>query len=114
MGLDEFAALVNTVTGLSYNAGQLQLLAWRTLSLERVFNTLAGFTAEDDWLPDRVYDQNIEVEGHAVHCHRKSFNKMHREYYKAMGWSTEGIPSEATLKKLDIWDLLQDRFVSVE
>lgn len=111
VGLDEFAALVNTVTGLSYNAGQLQLLAWRTLTLERVFNTLAGFTDEDDWLPDRVYDKNIEVEGHAVHCNRKAFKKMHREYYKAMGWSTDGVPLKATLNKLDIWDLLQDRLV---
>jgi aldehyde:ferredoxin oxidoreductase len=111
LGLDEFAALINAVTGLSFNAGQLQRIAWRTLTLEKIFNILAGFTSKDDWMPDRFYNETIEVEGHPVHCHRKAFEKMHKEYYKAMGWNEEGIPKEETLIKLDIFDLLQDRFV---
>lgn len=111
LGLDEFAALINAVTGLSLNAGQLQQIAWRTLTLERIFNILAGFTSQDDWLPDRFYNNTIEVEAHSVHCHRKAFEKMHQEYYKAMGWNQEGVPQKNTLIKLDIFDLLQDRFV---
>ncbi|UCE55273.1 MAG: hypothetical protein JSV31_07475 [Desulfobacterales bacterium] len=111
LGLDEFAALINAVTGLSFNAGQLQRIAWRTLTLEKIFNILAGFTSKDDWMPDRFYNETIEVEGHPVHCNRKAFEKMHQEYYKAMGWNEECIPKEETLIKLDIFDLLQDRFV---
>jgi aldehyde:ferredoxin oxidoreductase len=114
LGLDEFAALINVVTGLSYNAGQLQRIAWRTLTLEKIFNTLAGFSGEDDWLPDRFYQENIEVEAHSVHCNRNAFEKMHREYYNAMGWNEEGIPKKETLIKLDIFDLLQDRFVPAQ
>ena len=47
--LDEYALLVNAVTGLSYNAGLLQKIAWRTLTLERLFNIRCGFTKDDDW-----------------------------------------------------------------
>jgi aldehyde:ferredoxin oxidoreductase len=107
--LDEFAALVNAVTGLSHNAGTLQRIAWRTLTLERIFNTLAGVTSKDDWLPDRFYEETIEVEGHEVKCDRDAFSQMHTEYYRAMGWDEEGIPEKATLDELDLADLLDDR-----
>jgi len=111
--LDEFAALINAVTGLHHNAGTLQRVAWRTLTLERVFNLLAGLTSGDDWLPDRFYDETIEVEGHSVKCDRDAFTQMHREYYRAMGWDEEGIPKEESLHKLDLSDVLGDRFPSV-
>ncbi len=109
LGLDEFAALINAVTGLNLNAGLLQRIAWRTLTLERIFNILAGFGSEDDWLPGRFYKEDINVEGNPVHCDRKAFDQMHKEYYKAMGWNEEGIPKEKTLKDLDILELLHGR-----
>ena len=111
VSMDEFADLINAVTGLTLNAGQLQRIAWRTLTLERIFNILAGFSSKEDWLPDRFYEEDIEVEGNYVHCNRKAFEQMHLEYYKAMEWDEEGIPKKATLMKLDISDLLPDRFV---
>jgi len=111
--LDEFAALINAVTGLNHNAGTLQRIAWRTLTLERIFNILAGLTSEDDWLPDRFYNEPIEVEGHSVMCNRNAFSQMHREYYRAMGWDEEGIPKKETLRNLDLLELLGDRFVAV-
>jgi len=111
VSVDEFADLINAVTGLSLNAGQLQRVACRTLTLERIFNILAGFSSKEDWLPDRFYAQDIQVEGHAVHCNRRAFEQMHLEYYKAMGWNQKGIPRAETLIELDISDLLPDSFV---
>jgi aldehyde:ferredoxin oxidoreductase len=111
LSLDEFAALVNAVTGLSLNAGILQRIAWRTLTLERIFNILAGFSSKEDWLPDRFYNETIEVEGRSVVCDRNAFTQMHREYYKAMGWDEEGVPREETLRRLDLVELLPNRFV---
>lgn len=111
VSMDEFADLINAVTGLTLNVGQLQRIAWRSLTLERIFNILAGLSSKEDWLPDRFYKEDIEVEGNSVHCSRKSFEQMHLEYYKAMGWNEEGIPKKATLMKLDISDLLADSFV---
>jgi len=109
--LDEFAGLMRSVTGLDCNAGTLERIAWRTLTLERIFNILAGLTSKDDWLPERFYNEEIEVEGHSVACNRKAFARMHREYYGAMGWDEEGIPRESTLRELDLLEILQDRFV---
>jgi aldehyde:ferredoxin oxidoreductase len=111
VSVDELADLINAVTGLSLDADQLQRIAWKTLTLERVFNILAGFSSRDDWLPNRFYEQDIAVEGHAVHCNRRAFEQMHLEYYKAMGWSQKGIPKAETLMTLDIADLLPDSFV---
>lgn len=112
LSLDEFALLVNAVTGLSYNAGTLERIAWRTLTLERVFNTLAGFSSNDDWMPDRLYTEVVEIEGRSLVCDRTAFGQMHREYYAAMGWDGNGRPTEETLRKLELDNLLQNRMLS--
>jgi len=102
LNLDEFALLVNAVTGLQHNAGTLERIAWRTLTLERMFNLFAGFTANDDWLPDRFYTEGLEIEGRSMVCDRQAFSQMHTEYYQAMGWDMDGNPREETLEDLKI------------
>ncbi|MBN2318624.1 MAG: hypothetical protein JXR49_06090 [Acidobacteria bacterium] len=107
--LDEFALLVNAVTGLSHSAGTLERIAWRTLTLERMFNILAGFTVNDDWVPDRFYSEVLEIEGRSLVCDRRAFSRMHREYYEAMGWDRNGQPMEETLRDLELQNLLRNR-----
>lgn len=109
LSLDEFSSLVNAVTGLAHNAGSLERIAWRTLTLERMFNTLAGFTANDDWLPSRFYSEPLEIEGRLIVCDRKEFHQMHREYYEAMGWNEEGIPEAETLEALGLIGILGEK-----
>jgi len=104
--LDEFSSLVNAVTGLMHNAGSLEKIAWRALTLERMFNILAGFTSEDDWLPPRFYSEKLDIEGRSVVCNREAFHQMHREYYEAMGWDEEGVPKAQTLKTLGLAGIL--------
>jgi aldehyde:ferredoxin oxidoreductase len=110
LNLDEFALLINAVTGLQYNAGTLERIAWRTLTLERTYNIFAGFTRNDDWLPDRFYAESLEIEGRSLVCDRQAFNQMHDEYYQAMGWDANGNPRETTLEELKLNKILQDRF----
>jgi aldehyde:ferredoxin oxidoreductase len=109
LGLDEFAALINAVTDLNLNAGLLQKMAWRTLTLERLFNILAGFTSQDDWLPERFYREDIDVEGSEKHCDKEAFGQLHREYYKTMGWDEAGVPKKGILKELDLVQILRGR-----
>jgi aldehyde:ferredoxin oxidoreductase len=104
--LDEFALLIYAVTGLSHSAGTLERIAWRTLTLERAFNIRAGFTADDDRLPDRFYTQSLEIEGRSLVCDRDAFNQMHQEYYYAMGWDGNGRPTEETFRELGLEYLL--------
>ena len=106
--LDEFALLVNAVTGLSHSAGTLERIAWRTLTLERSFNIRSGFTAGNDWLPDRFYKEKLEIEGRQVVCRRDDFDQMHREYYEAMGWNAGGCPTQETLHELGLPCLVPD------
>ena len=107
LSLDEFASLINAVTGLNHSAGSLERIAWRILTLERMFNILAGFTEDDDWLPDHFYTESLEIEGSSVSCSRQAFNQMHKEYYEAMGWNRNGLPKEDTLKELKLINLLK-------
>jgi aldehyde:ferredoxin oxidoreductase len=102
LSLDEFSLLINAVTGLNYDAGQLERIAWRTLTLERLFNIRAGFTKNDDWLPDRFYSDYLKIESQSIKCDRQSFNQMHNEYYEAMGWDRDGVPTEKTLEELEL------------
>ena len=106
MGLDEYASLVNGVTGETHNAGTLKELARRTITLERLFNGLCGFTDKDDWLPDRFYNQSIHTKDGQVICDREGFRKMHLEYYRSVGWDDSGKPTRKTLQTLELVDFL--------
>jgi aldehyde:ferredoxin oxidoreductase len=108
LGLDEYAALVNAVTGLYYDSGILKTIAHRTITLERLFNMKCGFTDADDWLPDRFYSESIHTEEGDVVCDRSAFDKMHKEYYFSMGWDTSGKPAMKTLEILELVDIDKD------
>lgn len=112
LNLDEFALLINAVTGLQYNAGTLERIAWRTLTLERMFNVLAGFCKNDDWLPDRFYTESLEIEGRSLACDREAFHQMHTEYYQAMRWDRDGNPTDETLAELELKSILQNKYPS--
>ena len=107
LGLDEYASLVNGVTGENHNAGTLKELARRTITLERLFNAMCGLTDKDDWLPDRFYNQSIHTKDGPVICDREGFRKMHLEYYHSVGWDDSGKPAQETLNELELTDFLQ-------
>lgn len=105
--LDEFANMLNDVTGWDYKASDIEITARRILTLERLFNHACGIKREDDWLPDRFFDQPILVNGKKEVCDRTEFQRMRKEYYEAMGWDDNGIPKKETLEQLCIekyWD----------
>ena len=60
--LDEYANMLNDVTGLDMKASDLETVSRRVLTLERLFNLLCGFTAGDDWLPERFFSDPIAIE----------------------------------------------------
>jgi len=71
-----------------------------------MFNTFAGFTRDDDWLPPRFYSEPLDMEGRSVVCSRQAFEQLHHEYYEAMGWNEEGVPKKETLEKLELSRIL--------
>ena len=112
LGLDEYASLVNGVTGENHTSGMLQILALRTITLERVFNYLCGLTQEDDWLPDRFFTEEIRIHSGPAICDREAFKGMHKEYYNLVGWDDNGKPTFATLKQLELLEFIPESFAS--
>jgi len=106
LGLDEYAGLVNAVTGLEYNSGTLKEIARRTITMERIFNMLCGLNDQDDWLPDRFYNEPVQTKMGSAICNRKAFQKMHKEYFNSVGWDDNGKPKEKTLKDLELEDFI--------
>jgi len=106
IGLDDYAKLLNAVTGLNMNAGELQKLGQRIFTLERLFNVRCGKGPQDDWLPRRFFTEPLTVEGRKRVCDEEAFRRMHAEYYDAMGWDKEGVPTEEVLHKLKLSDFI--------
>jgi aldehyde:ferredoxin oxidoreductase len=104
--LDEYANMVNDVTGLEMKASDLETISRRVLTLERLFNLLCGFTAEDDWLPSRFFTDPIVVEGRATVCPEAEFRAMLAEYYESLGWDERGVPRATTIEELAIDEIV--------
>ncbi|TRZ99424.1 MAG: aldehyde ferredoxin oxidoreductase [Rhodocyclaceae bacterium] len=79
---------------------KLALVGERIWNMERQFNNAAGFTAKDDDLPARLKTEPAKT-GPAKGL-VSGIDKMRPEYYKARGWSPEGVPSKETLSRLGL------------
>ena len=97
-GEEEYANILTAVTGVDYTSEDLMLVGERIWNLERLYNLRAGFSREDDSLPKRFFEE--QVNGRVVE--REEFLKTLGEYYRARGWDEDGVPTEATLGRLGI------------
>lgn len=91
--------LWNTVTGISLSKKAFLKAGERIHVLERYMNTREGLTGDDDILPPRLL-----TEGRASAPASKSIplDKMIPNYYRIRGYDENGIPTEKTLKILEI------------
>jgi len=102
LGLDEYAALLSSVTGKEYNSGILETISERVITLERQFNILCGLTKDDDRLPARFYQKVIMAGGKEKVLDKKAFAAMRQAYYQSFGWNEDGIPGDDAMEKLSI------------
>ena len=72
----------------------------RIWTLERQFNLAAGMTAADDTLPKRLLKAAAKT-GPAKGL-TSGLEKMLPEYYQLRGWTTDGVPTADTLKRLQL------------
>jgi aldehyde:ferredoxin oxidoreductase len=104
--LDEFANMLNDVTGLDYKSSDLERVSRRTITLEKLFNLLCGFGLDDDWLTERFFTEPILVEGREMKCDRDEFAMMRAEYYESLGWDEHGIPTVDTFEELSLDEII--------
>lgn len=97
-------SMLSAITGIEYYRAQFLKVGERVFNLEKMFNYREGFRREDDWLPDRFFEDAFTIgpKKGAV-LDRAKFHDMLTQYYKERGWDPETTkPTEAKLKELGI------------
>lgn len=91
---NDIATLLSAVTGISYSSQDLLNVGERIWNLERLFNLQAGFTCNDDTLPQRMFSSDGIPEA--------EFKRSIINYYRLRGWDDFGVPHTDKLKQLGI------------
>jgi len=108
VSLDEMTNMLNDVVGGHRKSSDVEQISRRCLMLERIFNHRCGLTSKDDWLPDRFFDEAIDVDGVETKCSRDDFEKMRREFYESTGLDESGLPTEQTLSETHLDEFLAE------
>jgi aldehyde:ferredoxin oxidoreductase len=102
-GPAETAEMIRAVTGWDITVEELLAVGERRLNLFRVFNAREGLKRNADKLPKKFFKQ-LQGTGPTA-----GFALTHEEvesaldaYYKLAGWTNDGVPTAATLKKHDV------------
>ncbi|MEW6351018.1 MAG: aldehyde ferredoxin oxidoreductase family protein [Thermodesulfobacteriota bacterium] len=82
------------------DASYLRLVGERIVCLERCFNVREGFSRKDDTLPKRMLTEPLPDAGPATGEVVRKLDTLLDEYYDAMGYDRNGIPTSAKLAEL--------------
>jgi aldehyde:ferredoxin oxidoreductase len=91
---------VNAVTGFDMTLEEFLLAGERMFNLKRMYNVKHGISRKDDNLPKRILEEPRGTGGAPDNL--PPLDEMLDEYYEARGWTNDGIPTEETLKRLDL------------
>lgn len=100
LGMEHIQKFINAVIGFDYTIDNIMRIGERIWNIERVFNVKAGFTKEDDTLPERLLKEAMPegpAKGNVV-----ELDEMLKEYYNLRGWDLYGVPTEKKLKMLQL------------
>jgi aldehyde:ferredoxin oxidoreductase len=82
----ESADMLRAVTGWDVTADELHATARRIVDTKRQVNLLAGWTPQEDTLPDRFLDAPLSNDPTAV-LSRERLEELVAEYHRQRGWS---------------------------
>ncbi|MBQ5951850.1 MAG: aldehyde ferredoxin oxidoreductase family protein [Lachnospiraceae bacterium] len=85
--------------GMKMTFGKYIRCGERGYTLDRWVSTRFGIRAKDDSLPKRLTDVPQDPSDPKT---RVPLEQMKKTYYRARGWTQDGVPTERTLKKLGI------------
>jgi len=102
--LQNESLLTEAMTGEKLTSEDLLRIGDRVINIERLFNLRHGATSDDDTIPDKFLTDSVE-EGPGEGKKVEGLEGMVKEFYSAMGWDPEGVPSEEKLKQLGLWDV---------
>ena len=97
------ADLLTIGLGEDVKPDQLDEAGERIWNLTRLYNLKAGFTADDDNLPQKIMNQPLEKGPNAGKVFKKvDFENARAIYYNLRGWDEKGVPSKGKLKELGL------------
>jgi aldehyde:ferredoxin oxidoreductase len=104
IALQNTAALMEAVTGVTYTPEQIMKVGERINNIARAFNVREGFTRADDTLPERLMTEPLKKgpsKGHLIS--KDDLHLMLDEYYMARGWDLNtGVPTRKKLLELGL------------
>ncbi len=107
---EESAEIYGHVTGWQTSAQDLRKAGERINNLRKLFNIREGWTRSDDGLPPRALSEPLTdapVDG--VRLTGNELNNMIEGYYRARGWTPDGLIPEAKLTELGLTGMLAGR-----
>jgi aldehyde:ferredoxin oxidoreductase len=84
----ETAAMLRSITGWDMTGDELRDIAVRIVGAKREFNVLAGWTPDEDTLPERFFDAPLPNDALA-HLSRERLDALVAEYRRQRGWATD-------------------------
>jgi aldehyde:ferredoxin oxidoreductase len=84
----EMAAMLRSVTGWDVTANELRDTAARIVAAKREFNLRAGWTPDEDTLPERFFDSPLPNDALAQ-LSRERLDALVAEYRRQRGWATD-------------------------
>ena len=103
-GLEEYAKAYTAATGIQATAQDLLKTGERIYFHERIMNALNGFTAADDDLPARFFEE-CGSSGNSIDIKpldRASFLEARKKYYRIRGLDQNGLPTPEKIRELDL------------
>ncbi len=97
------ARMLRLVTGWDMSPDELRQTARRIITLKKLYNIRAGWTPDEDQLPDRFFDQPLPDDPHACLA-RDAFTAAVRAYNAARGWTESGLVDPQLCSQLGLLD----------
>lgn len=105
---DELVELVNAITGWHTSLWELLKLGERRVAMFRAFNVREGFTREDDWLPERMFEPIQTGPRKGQKLDKEELEKSIKLYYEMVGWDVDGVPTNGKLAELDLFRIADE------
>ena len=105
----ESAEIYERVTGWPMTGDDLRAAGERINNLKKLFNIREGWTRDDDTLPARVLEEVLPTGvAQGVGLSRGDLDMMIAGYYRARGWTEDGLVPEGKLRELGLTELMAE------
>ena len=100
-GLEEFSAQIQNVSGLAFSLDELNAVGQNVMGVERMINHRLGVTRADDTLPERWFEEPIQVGSYkGEKIDRREFDAMLSRFYEVSNLTPDGVPVDAWRNEL--------------